>query len=106
MKFPFCLHKKKKSWHQDESEFFRAFLDGLCVLFYDTVRPLIINLQHLETLSELTSILRTEMLEHHCMAAAAGSNRLPTNAIATSQWVTLQFGDILAYRKYPFNFSL
>jgi len=48
----------------EDSEFFRGFLDGLCVLFYDTVRPLIVSLQHLETLSELTSILRTEMLEH------------------------------------------
>ena len=51
---------------QVESDFFRAFLDGLCVLFYDTVRPLIVNLQHLETLSELTSILRNEMMEYHC----------------------------------------
>ena len=42
-------------------------MDGLCVIFYDTMRPLIVNLQHLETLSELTSIMRTEMLEYHCV---------------------------------------
>jgi len=45
--------------------FSRSFLDGFCVVLYDTLRPLIIHLQHLETLSELTSILRSEILGHH-----------------------------------------
>ena len=46
-------------------ECFSAFLEGLCVMLYDTLRPLIIHLQHLETLSELTSILRSEVLGQH-----------------------------------------
>ena len=56
-----------KQFFNHDSELFKAFLDGICVLFYDTMRPLIVNLQHLETLSELTSIMRTEMLEYHCV---------------------------------------
>jgi hypothetical protein len=35
-------------------------------VLYDTLRPLVIHLHHLETLSELTGILRSEMLGHHC----------------------------------------
>ena len=45
---------------------FQLFLDSICVILYDALRPLIINLSHLETLSELTSILKSEMLEYHC----------------------------------------
>ena len=45
---------------------FKSFLDSICVILYDALRPLIINLSHLETLSELTSILKSEMLEYHC----------------------------------------
>ncbi len=45
------------------------FLEGLCQILYDTLRPLVIHLHHLETLSELTGILRSEMLGHHCAGA-------------------------------------
>ena len=45
---------------------FSTFLEGLCQVLYDTLRPLVIHLHHLETLSELTAILRSEMIGHHC----------------------------------------
>lgn len=40
-------------------------LEKLCVSLYDVLRPLIIHIIHLETLSELCSILKNEMLEDH-----------------------------------------
>ncbi|XP_051870178.1 conserved oligomeric Golgi complex subunit 3 [Pristis pectinata] len=40
-------------------------LEKLCVSWYDVFRPLIIHVNHLETLSELCGILKNEMLEDH-----------------------------------------
>ena len=39
------------------------FLERLCLVLYDSLRPLIIHVTHLETLAELTAILRNEVLE-------------------------------------------
>ncbi|XP_076026069.1 conserved oligomeric Golgi complex subunit 3 [Genypterus blacodes] len=61
---------------QDEHQLFQEFfskptlkldelLEKLCVSLYDVLRPLIIHIIHLETLSELCSILKNEMLEDH-----------------------------------------
>ncbi|KAK7090645.1 conserved oligomeric Golgi complex subunit 3-like isoform X2 [Littorina saxatilis] len=42
-----------------------SMLEGLCTHLYDVFRPLIIHVQHLETLAELCSILNIEMMEEH-----------------------------------------
>ncbi|XP_069558770.1 conserved oligomeric Golgi complex subunit 3 isoform X2 [Brachyistius frenatus] len=58
--------------HQLYCEFFSKptlkldeLLEKLCLSLYDVLRPLIIHIMHLETLSELCSILKNEMLEDH-----------------------------------------
>lgn len=45
--------------------FNRSYLEGLCTILYDTLRPFIIHINHLETLAEICSILRVEMLDEH-----------------------------------------
>ncbi|CAL1535854.1 unnamed protein product, partial [Lymnaea stagnalis] len=40
-------------------------LERICSNLYDALRPLIIHINHLETLSELCSILKVEMMEDH-----------------------------------------
>ncbi|XP_069948876.1 conserved oligomeric Golgi complex subunit 3-like [Cherax quadricarinatus] len=42
-----------------------VFLQGLCTGLYDVLRPIIIHVDHLETLSELCNILRRGMIEEH-----------------------------------------
>nr|XP_006009291.1 PREDICTED: conserved oligomeric Golgi complex subunit 3 isoform X1 [Latimeria chalumnae] len=58
--------------HQLYNEFFTRptprldeLLERLCLSLYDVLRPLIIHVIHLETLSELCGILKNEMLEDH-----------------------------------------
>ncbi|XP_073710841.1 conserved oligomeric Golgi complex subunit 3 isoform X2 [Misgurnus anguillicaudatus] len=58
--------------HQLYNEFFSKptskldeLLEKLGLSLYDVLRPLIIHVVHLETLSELCSILKNEMLEDH-----------------------------------------
>uniref|UniRef100_A0AAQ5Z3K6 Conserved oligomeric Golgi complex subunit 3 n=1 Tax=Amphiprion ocellaris TaxID=80972 RepID=A0AAQ5Z3K6_AMPOC len=64
--------------HQLYNEFFSKptpkldeLLEKLCLSLYDVLRPLIIHIIHLETLSELCSILKNEMLEDHVHNNAA-----------------------------------
>ncbi|XP_065840634.1 conserved oligomeric Golgi complex subunit 3-like [Oscarella lobularis] len=47
------------------SEALDNLLESLSSCLYDSVRPLIIHINHLETLAELCSILKVEMLEDH-----------------------------------------
>lgn len=42
-----------------------SYMEGLCTILYDTIRPFIIHINHLETLAEICSILRVEMLDEH-----------------------------------------
>ncbi|CRK92758.1 CLUMA_CG006329, isoform A [Clunio marinus] len=42
-----------------------SYLEGLCNILYDNVRPFIIHINHLETLAEICGILKTEMLHEH-----------------------------------------
>uniref|UniRef100_A0A3B3R7D3 Conserved oligomeric Golgi complex subunit 3 n=1 Tax=Paramormyrops kingsleyae TaxID=1676925 RepID=A0A3B3R7D3_9TELE len=67
----FMLHVCQDE-HQLYSEFFSKptpkldeLLERLCLSLYDVLRPLIIHVIHLETLSELCGILKNEMLEDH-----------------------------------------
>jgi len=43
-----------------------GFLENLCLVLYDSLRPIIIQVSHLETLAELTAILRGEVIGQHC----------------------------------------
>ncbi|XP_037710343.1 conserved oligomeric Golgi complex subunit 3 [Drosophila subpulchrella] len=56
------------------------YLEGLCTILYDTMRPFIIHINHLETLAEICSILRIEMLEEHVQQNPAGLEAFATIA--------------------------
>lgn len=48
-----------------QSDQLMSYMEGLCTILYDTIRPYIIHINHLETLAEICSILRVEMLDEH-----------------------------------------
>ncbi|CAF0746344.1 unnamed protein product [Brachionus calyciflorus] len=51
-----------KNFFNKTSIFFEQFLEELCLVLYDRLRPIIIHVVHIETLAELCSILKTEIL--------------------------------------------
>lgn len=44
---------------------FRKYLESICMCLYDKLRPMVIHMNYLETLAELCSILRVEILQEH-----------------------------------------
>ncbi|KAH8266638.1 hypothetical protein KR018_004801 [Drosophila ironensis] len=62
------------------AEHLTVYLEGLCTILYDTMRPFIIHINHLETLAEICSILRIEMLEEHVQQNPAALEAFATIA--------------------------
>ncbi|XP_061397618.1 conserved oligomeric Golgi complex subunit 3 [Musca vetustissima] len=71
-------HRLYYQFFATESEVLTTYLESLCNILYDTMRPFIIHINHLETLAEICSILRIEMLEEHVQ-----QNPTPLEAFAS-----------------------
>lgn len=87
-----CLVHVCQDEHQLFYQFFSqptplliSYLEGLCTTLYDVLRPFIIHINHLETLAEICSILRLEMLEEHVQ-----NNPGPLEAFGRVAWQLLQ----------------
>ena len=102
------LYQQFFSQHKDDS-LLAEYLETLCLILYDNLRPLIIHITHLETLAELTSILRNEVVGQHCVQHPQLSSfkRVTTQMLAdvqerlvyrTSVYIR---SDILGYNPSP-----
>uniref|UniRef100_A0A2S2PWF2 Conserved oligomeric Golgi complex subunit 3 n=1 Tax=Sipha flava TaxID=143950 RepID=A0A2S2PWF2_9HEMI len=49
----------------NKSSVFREYLEAVCMHLYDMLRPLVIHMKHFETLVELCTILRIEILQDY-----------------------------------------
>ncbi|GFR07921.1 conserved oligomeric Golgi complex subunit 3 [Trichonephila clavata] len=63
-------HQLFHQFFSQDTKSLEEFLEGLCIRLYDVLRPIIIHINHLETLAELCGILKVEMLEEHMQYGA------------------------------------
>uniref|UniRef100_A0A023F072 Conserved oligomeric Golgi complex subunit 3 n=1 Tax=Triatoma infestans TaxID=30076 RepID=A0A023F072_TRIIF len=56
-------HRLYKQFFSTQTDIFNKYLEALCTSLYDTTRPLVIHMKHLESLAELCSILKLEMIQ-------------------------------------------
>ena len=47
--------------------YFSDFLDKICLQLHDVLRPIVIHLEHLETLSEICSIIKNDLIGEHLL---------------------------------------
>nr|CAG4644622.1 EOG090X02EM [Leptodora kindtii] len=92
-------HDEWQLFHQffgKASPLLEGYTDELCDLLYDTLRPHIIHINHLETMAELCFILRVEMIEEHV-------NNNPEQLASFRRSVTQLLADVqerLVYRTH------
>ncbi len=77
----------------------KDYFDNICTIFYDYLRPKIVKLHHLETLSEISSILKLELMEHNSLGNF-GLSGASFKASITQLWEDVQ--ERLVYRAYIF----
>ncbi|KAL1115855.1 hypothetical protein AAG570_006144 [Ranatra chinensis] len=58
-------HRLYHQFFDRQTDVFNKYLESLCTCLYDTTRPMVIHMKYLESLAELCSILRLEMLQEH-----------------------------------------
>jgi hypothetical protein len=71
------------------------------MVFYDNLRPKIVKLHHLETLSEISSILKLELMEHSQNTTSINSSSEAFNTAITQLWQDVQ--ERLVYRYFHYR---